>query len=118
MRSLGFRPCFRWLSRSCFLRSQEKPLHNAYRHPYVTVYYRWHPLCGQRLRVHRQEAREHRGETLFCELPDEIVIAVPAWMTHSDAANLALGPPQPSTDALLELRALLDALRLRPVDKT
>jgi hypothetical protein len=68
-------------------------------------------LCGQRLRVHRQEARERRGETLLCELTDETVIAVPAWMTHSDAANVALGPPQPSTDALLQLRALLDALR-------
>jgi hypothetical protein len=79
----------------------------------VTVYYRWHPLCGQRLRVHRQEARERRGEILFCELPDETVIAVPAWMTHSEAAHLALGPPQPSTDALIELRALLDVLAVQ-----
>ena len=54
--------------------------------------------------------RERPGETLFCELSDVSVIAASAWMTHSDPANLALGPPQPSTDALLELRALLDAL--------
>jgi len=31
------------------LPSRENPSHNAYRHRYVTVYYRWHPLCGQRL---------------------------------------------------------------------
>jgi hypothetical protein len=78
----------------------------------VTVYYPWHPLCGQSLRVHRQETRECRGgQILYCEFPDGTIVAVPGWMTRPETANYVIGPPQVSTEALLELRSLVDALQ-------
>jgi hypothetical protein len=76
----------------------------------VTVHYRWHPLFGQTLRVHR---RIQRGEQLlvFCVLPDGTVGALPSWMMDPACAQYALDEPFLAVEALIELRALLDALQ-------
>jgi hypothetical protein len=46
-----------------------KSFHSTERAKLVTVYYCWHPLCGQIARVRRGVPRS-TGEVLFCELPD------------------------------------------------
>ena len=100
------------LSQAHSLRLQENPSHNAYRISAVTVYYPWHPLRGQTLVVHRR-VRDRRGDTVFCRLPDGIVTAIPVWMTDPAAADIVLGPPQVSVDALIELQDLLTTLKSR-----
>ena len=72
----------------------------------VTVYYRWHPLFGQTLNVYKRR-RGRTGERKVCELGDGRTIAIPAWMLHPDCAQMLLGPPQISLEALAELRRLL-----------
>jgi hypothetical protein len=79
----------------------------------VTVYYPWHPRCGEHLRAHRRVQMRY-GDTFFCELPGDTVVAIPAWMTDPAAANYALGPPEVSTEALIELCDLLKALNKQP----
>jgi hypothetical protein len=75
----------------------------------VTVYYRWHPLAGQKLIVHGRVNRN--GERVLCHLPDGTVGSLPAWMLRAESSELALGKPLVSVDALRELRDLLSALQ-------
>src|SRR5579884_4022781 len=88
-------------------------LHNAHRFEAVTVYYRWHPLFRQTLRVQKRMKDRH-GEHIFCELPDGTVCSLPSWMFRPECAYLALGSPIVSVEALAALRDLLDTLRARP----
>src|SRR6516225_4894732 len=74
----------------------------------VTVHYRWHPLFGQTLRVHKRRRYRHH-EAIFCELPDQTFCALPTWMFSADCAQFTLGPPLIRTEALRELRDLLTA---------
>jgi hypothetical protein len=57
--------------------SDAYPKHNAHRFETVTVYYRWHPLFGQSLRVHRR-MKTRNGEQIFCQLPDSTLCALPS----------------------------------------
>lgn len=82
----------------------------------MTVYYRWHPLFGQTLNVYKRR-RGRTGERTVCELGDGRTIAIPAWMLHPDCAQMLLGPPQISLEALAELRRLLSDLRNSTCDK-
>ena len=83
--------------------------HNAHLFETVTVYYRWHPLFGQSLRVCR---RRWKNSTV-CRLPDNTGrLCIPSWMLSPECARFSLGPPQISVDALLQLRHLLSSLQL------
>ena len=85
-------------------------LHNAYVSEAVTVYYKWHPLCGQSLRVVRR-TRDRHGEHLFCELSDRTVCFLPRWMFSPECAQFSLGKPAIALEALNELRDLLTSLQ-------
>ena len=83
--------------------------HNAQEFETVTVYYRWHPLAGQKLIVHGRVNRN--GERVLCRLPDGTVGSLPAWMLRADSSQFTLGKPLVSVDALRELRDLLSTLQ-------
>ena len=85
--------------------------HNAQEFETVTVYYRWHPLAGQKLIVHGRVNRN--GERVLCRLPDGTVGSLPAWMLRADSSQFTLGKPLVSVDALRELRDLLSTLQAR-----
>lgn len=89
------------------------PSHSAHHFETVTVYYRWHPLFGQSLRV-RQRKKDHHGEWIVCQLIDDTSLSIPAWMLSPDCTQFTLGPPQIGIAALLELRDLLSALQAPP----
>ena len=74
----------------------------------ATVYYRWHPLYGQSLRVWRRMKNRH-GEHMFCELPNGTICSLPAWVFSPDCASFSVGPPLACAAALVELRDLLSA---------
>ena len=84
--------------------------HNAYVPEIVTVYYKWHPLFGQSLRVVRR-TRDRLGEHLFCELPDRTACFLPPWMFSAECAQFSLGKPAIAIEALSELRNLLSSLQ-------
>jgi len=85
--------------------------HTAHHFETVTIYYRWHPLFGQTLRV-RKHMKNRRGEHIFCELPDGTICSLPKWMFSPDCMRLSLGRPVISVEALVELRDVLTTLRL------
>src|SRR6516164_6587893 len=91
-------------------RPKGSPSHNAHLFEIVTVYYRWHPLFGQSLRVCR---RRWQNNTV-CQLSDDTALCIPSWMLSPECARLSLGPPQISVDALMQLRHLLSSLQLTP----
>jgi hypothetical protein len=74
------------------------------------VRYRWHAYVDRDLGVLYRETR--RGEIVYiCVMPDGTGGVVPEWMFDSAAsAHFALGNAQLSIDALVDLRALLDAI--------
>lgn len=74
----------------------------------MTVYYRWHPLFGQSLRIHRR-TKTCNGEQIFCQLPDSTLCALPMWMFSPDCAQFTVGPPLIRIEALRELRDVLTA---------
>ena len=74
----------------------------------MTVHYRWHPLFGQSLRVHRR-VKTRNGEQIFCQLPDNTLCALPMWMFRAECAQLTVGPPVIAVEALCELRDVLTA---------
>jgi hypothetical protein len=76
----------------------------------VTVYYRWHPLFGQTLRVHKR-IRSSQGEQVFCELPDHTLGSLPAWMLSPECTQFTLGTPLIAVEALYDLRDILGAWR-------
>src|SRR6266851_3840782 len=87
--------------------------HNSHIFETVTVYYRWHPLFGQSLRVYERK-KERTGERTVCKLGDDSNLAIPSWMLNPECAQCSLGPPQISVEALMQLRHLLSALQLTP----
>src|SRR3954471_10637815 len=94
-----------------FLRPSNQP-HNAHDFETATVYYRWHPLFRRTLRVHKRMKDRH-GEHIFCELPDGTVCSLPSWMFAPECAQLALGPPVVSVEALATLRDFIGILQAR-----
>jgi hypothetical protein len=94
-----------------FLASQK---HNAHGPEIVKVYYRFHPLYGQSLRVQRR-VKFPRGEYIFCELPDGTIGGFPSWIADATKAPEGdIGTPLVSVEALTGLRRLLDGLRSGP----
>jgi len=90
--------------------------HNAHhfgKSEIVTVYYRWHPLYGQSLPVHKRR-RFPYGEVVFVQTEGGATCALPAWMLSATCAGFIVGPPLIATSALRELRDLLSALPSRP----
>ena len=75
----------------------------------VTVYYRWHPLAGQKLIVRSRISRN--GERVLCRLPDGTVCSLPTWILRPESSQFTLGKPRVSVDALRELRDLLSAVQ-------
>jgi hypothetical protein len=78
------------------------------------VYYRWHPLAGKNLRVHKRQ-KDRYGEYIFVQLPDDTICGLPAWMFNVACAEFVVGSPFISVEALTELRDLLAALRASPL---
>lgn len=76
------------------------------------MYYRWHPLFGQSLRVCKRR-RNTNGEQVFCRLPDGTLWTLPGWMLSPECAHLSLGSPLVSVEALCELGSLLTACQAR-----
>ncbi len=87
--------------------------HNAHRFEIVTVYYRWHPLYGQSLRVQKRQ-RFPGGEQVFVQLEGGATCGLPAWMVSSTCAAFVIGPSLIATEALRELRDLLSVLPSGP----
>lgn len=83
-------------------------LHNAYAVETVTIYYRWHPLFGLTLPV-RMRRKDRAGQCIYCESEGRIY-PVPSWMLSPECAQLLLGPPLVSAEALAELHDLLTRL--------
>ena len=94
-----------------FLANQK---HSAHHFEIVTVHYRWHPLFGRSLRVHRR-MKNRSGEQVFCELPNDTTCALPTWMFSADCARFTLGRPLIRIEALRELRDVLTSRRLDQV---
>ena len=99
--------------------------HTAREQASVTVHYRWHPRCGQRLSV--RWVQQHGGVTHYhCISQEGAPVPVPAWMTDAvHCAGLSLASsPQASTEALAELGKLLRVVLSRwhqeevPCDET
>src|SRR5215470_6492880 len=90
------------------------PSHNAHLFETVTVYYRWHPLFGQSLRVCRRRWKDNT----VCQLPDNTALCIPSWMLSPECARLSAGPPQISVDALMQLRHLLSSCNSPPLAVT
>ena len=75
------------------------------------MHYRWHPLCGAKLRLVKS-AKITGVEELHCETPDGVVLGVPRWMTESERClSMEIGDPVVGVRALSELRTLLDGLK-------
>ena len=94
-----------------FSRSPSHQSHNAHDFETATVYYRWHPLFRQTLRIHKRMKDRH-GEHIFCELPDGTICSLPTWMFQPDCLRFPLGSPLISVEALAALRDLIGALRM------
>jgi hypothetical protein len=62
------------------------------------------------MRVHRR-LHDQRGELIYCKVSGDVITAIPGWMTNPAAAYVVVGSPQVAVEALVELRALLDALK-------
>jgi hypothetical protein len=56
--------------------------------------------------------KDCHGEHIFCELPDQTICSLPAWMFNPRCVELSLGSPLIAVDALAELRDLLTALQV------
>ena len=108
-------PCRRSPWRGAFCRDRSNGSHNAHDSQTATVYYRWHPLCGETLRI-RKRARDRLGERVFCELPDGTVCALPGWMLQPSCERFSFGAPLIAVEALSALRDLLSSLPTSPAD--
>ena len=91
-------------------RSPSNQPHNAHDFETATVYYRWHPLFRQTLRIHKRMKDRH-GEHIFCELPDGTVCSLPTWMFRPDCMHFPIASPLISVGALAALRDLIGTLR-------
>ena len=89
-------------------RSRTNHPHNAHSFEIVTVYYRWHPLFGLSLPVHKRR-RSGNSERVYCQLPDGTLCSVPSWMLRPECAHFSFGSPMISVEALCELHHLLTA---------
>jgi hypothetical protein len=93
-----------------FSRFHTSQKHNAHSPEVVKIYYPFHPLHGQSLRVERR-AKLSKGAYIFCELPDGTIGGFPSWIADpTKSPTFTVGPPLTAAVALAELRKLLDSL--------
>jgi len=89
------------------------PRHSAHVGQEIEIHYRWHPLCGRKVRYRDSEQRSH-GRVVHVDDGSGVVTVVPAWMLDPVVcANMTLGEPQVAVDALRELHRLLVERGLR-----
>jgi hypothetical protein len=79
----------------------------------MTVYYRWHPLFGQCLPVHKRRRNNNNEQVVFCRLSDGRLCSVPDWMLSPECGQFSFGPPMVSVDALCQLHSLLTTCQVR-----
>ena len=82
---------------------------NAHDFETATVYYRWHPLFRQTMRIHKP-VKDRHGEHIFCELLDGTICSLPTWMFRPDCMHFPIGSPLISVEALAALRDLIAAV--------
>ena len=81
------------------------------------MYYRWHPLFGQTLRVIRR-VKDRDGEHVQLQLQDHNVSCLlPAWMFSPECLHFTVGPPLISVAALAQLREVLNTVHVPSCDK-
>jgi len=56
--------------------------------------------------------KDCHGEHVFCQLPDQTICSLPAWMFNPQCVELSLGSPLIAVEALAELRDLLTTLQV------
>lgn len=76
------------------------------------MYYRWHPLFGQSLPVHKRR-RNNNSEQVFCRFSDGRLYSLPDWMLSPECGHFSLGSPMVSVEALGKLHSLLTACQVR-----
>src|SRR3954454_1607866 len=87
--------------------------HNAHSPEIVKIYYPFHPLNGQSLRV-RRRASFPRGDYVYCELPDGTIGGFPSWMADPvRGSTVTSGSPLASAAALADLWSLIGSLQRR-----
>ena len=74
------------------------------------MYYRWHPLYGLVLPIWRR-IKYQDGERIYCKAPDDRICILPGWMLHPECAQLCMGSPFVSVEALTQLYDLLRDLK-------
>ncbi len=91
---------------SCDARRQSR-VHSAHVGQDVEIHYRWHPLYGRRVPQQYIEQRAG-GPVVHVEAAPGEVIVLAAWMLDRAAcANMEMGAPRISIEALIELHRLL-----------
>ena len=82
-------------------------VHSAHIGQEVEVPYRWHPLHGKRLPAQYSEQLA-TGRIIHVEVARGVVVKIPAWMTDAGiCAQMPLGVPMVSVEALRDLQRLL-----------
>jgi hypothetical protein len=84
------------------------------------IHYRWHPLFGEKLQVHRSHRLPDGARVYFCPLPNGTLGAIPAWMSDRErcvGCELS-SAPEVSIEALEELRIILAELSRLPPPTT
>jgi hypothetical protein len=78
------------------------------------IYYRFHPFYGTEVEVIRH-LRRSEPAILILKLPGGAQLAVPEWMLLPQVCDRLVIETEPriSIDALIDLRALVDAQRLK-----
>ena len=74
------------------------------------MYYRWHPLFGLSLPVHKRRKSSNGERVSFVSFLTARSASLPSWMLNPECAHFSFGAPLVSVEALCELRHLLDSL--------
>lgn len=90
-------------------------LHTAHPSSIAEIRYPHHPFFGQTVEILRW-LRRQTSDSVVIKLPDDLQIAIPAWMLDPLACQHVSEAPKPrlSVDALVALRDLLDQHPLLP----
>ena len=87
--------------------------HSAHAGEDVVIHYRWHPLCGRRLRRHHSERRAG-SNFVHVEVAPGVVTVVAAWMLDPGACTgMEIGQPRVAAGELADLHRLLTGLGFR-----
>jgi hypothetical protein len=82
--------------------------YSAYSFRRATIAYRWHPLFGRTLQVSYNRRGNKDLTCIYTEERPELARELPNWMFDERyCADMTLGPPQVSIEALNALAATL-----------